>query len=285
MLYLRMKKPQLSHTKSTAELEARISALEAALLEKDAVLSKKGSAIQKLTQDVEYLAFQNDQMRRLIFGSKRERFIPQTHPDQLVFQFDAQIADVQATIKAEQEKVRVEYERTKAKKDHPGRMPLPKHLPVNEIVLEPIEDTTDMVCIGQEITEELDYTPAKLHINRYIRNKYITKEDDKAGQKQVIAPLNRPLHKCIASANLLAMIFTNKYLYHLPVYRTCQMLIQMGVAIPDSTLDSWTKLGASHIQPLYALHRLHVFREIYQMIDESPIKVQDRNKKGTCHQG
>jgi transposase len=280
-----MEKPQLSHTKSTAELEARISALEAALLEKDAVLSKKDSAIQKLTQDVEYLAFQNDQMRRLIFGSKRERFIPQTHPDQLVFQFDAQIADVQAAIKTEQEKVRVEYERTKAKKDHPGRMSLPKHLPVNEIVLEPIEDTTDMVCIGQEITEELDYTPAKLHINRYLRNKYITKEDDKAGQKQVIAPLNRPLHKCIASANLLAMIFTNKYLYHLPVYRTRQMLIQMGVTIPDSTLDSWTKLGASHIQPLYALHRLHVFREIYQMIDESPIKVQDRNKKGTCHQG
>jgi transposase len=86
-----------------------------------------------------------------------------------------------------------------------GRLQLPSHLPVNEIVLEPTEDTTDMVFIGQKISEELDYTPDKLHINRYIRNKYITKEDEKADQKQVIAPLNRPLHKCIASANLLVM--------------------------------------------------------------------------------
>lgn len=123
-------------------------------------------------------------------------------------------------------------------------MQLPNHLSVNEIVLEPEEDTSDMMCIGQEITEKLDYTPARLHINRYIRNKYITKENEKANQKQVIAPLNRPLHKCIARANLLGMIFTNKYLYHLPVYRTRQMLVQIGVAVPASTLESRIKLGA-----------------------------------------
>jgi len=35
-----------------------------------------------------------------------------------------------------------------------------------------------MVCIGKEITEELDFTPAKLYINRFIRRKYITKEDE-----------------------------------------------------------------------------------------------------------
>jgi transposase len=102
-------------------------------------------------------------------------------------------------------------------------------VPVNEIIMKSSEDTSDMTCIGQEITEGLDYTPAKLHINRYIRNKYITKEDEKANQKQVIAPLNRPLHKCIACAALLSMIFANKYMYHLPIYHTRKMLVQMGV--------------------------------------------------------
>jgi transposase len=285
-----MKNQPPSYNQNTAQLEARISALEAALLEKNAVITvnesaitDKDSAIQKLTQDVAYLSFQNDQLRRLIFGSKRERFIPQEHPSQPQLPFEAET--ISKVVKEEQEKIRLEYERKKVKKEHPGRMPLPSHLPVNEIVLEPSEDTTNMICIGQEVTEELDYTPAKLHINRYIRNKYITKEDEKADQKQVIAPLNRPLHKCIASANLLGMVFINKYLYHLPVYRTRQMLIQMGITIPDSTLESWIKLGANLLQPLYAIHRLHVFKEVYQMIDESPIKVQDHNKKGTCHQG
>lgn len=280
-----MEKQHYSNDQNTAQLEARISALEATLLEKEAVISEKEIAIQKLNQDVEHLAFHNDQMRRLIFGSKRERFIPQVHPDQLTLSFEEEAAAVSKAVKEEQETIRIEYQRKKVRKQHPGRMQLPDHLPVNETFIEPAEDTTGMVCIGQEITEELDYTPAKLHINRYIRNKYITKEDEKADQKQVIAPLNRPVHKCIASANLLGMIFTNKYLYHLPVYRTRQMLIQMGITIPDSTLESWIKLGANLLRPLYAVHRLHVFREIYQMIDESPIKVQDRSKKGMCHHG
>lgn len=59
----------------------------------------------------------------------------------------------------------------------------------------------------------------------------------------------------------------------------------MGVQLPSSTLESWVKLGAQLLHPLYAVHRLYVFREIYQMIDESPIKVQDRDKPGACHQG
>ena len=287
-----MEKQVISYPQIAAKFEARIAALEAAINAKDAVISdnntiisQSNNLIKKLTGDVEYLAFQNDQLRRLIFGSKAERFVPSSHPDQLTLDFEPQVAEIEASVKEEREKIRIEYERKKPKKEHPGRMQLPNNLPVVEIILEPTEDTSDMVCIGQEVTEELDFTPAKLHINRYIRNKYITKEDEKANQKQVISPLNRPIHKCIASTALLAMIFANKYLYHLPIYRTRQMLIQMGITIPDSTLESWVKLGANLIRPLFAVHRLYVFREIYQMIDESPIKVQDRNKKGTCHQG
>ena len=39
------------------------------------------------------------------------------------------------------------------------------------------------------------------------------------------------------------------------------------------------------IQPLFAVHRLFVSSEIYQQIDESPIKVQDREKPEGLHQG
>ncbi|SFE85401.1 hypothetical protein SAMN05444380_12071, partial [Thermophagus xiamenensis] len=103
-----MKKQHQSNI-HTAQLQARISVLEAMLLEKEAVISKKetvisekGSLIEKLNQDVEYLAFQNDQMRRLIFGSKRERFIPEVHPDQLTLSFEEEVAAVSKTIKEEQ---------------------------------------------------------------------------------------------------------------------------------------------------------------------------------------
>ncbi|QGY46941.1 hypothetical protein GM418_25755 [Maribellus comscasis] len=61
----------------------------------------------------------------------------------------------------------------KGRKNHPGRIPLPDHLPVEEIVLEPEEDTTGMKCIGREVTDQLELVPAKFFIKRFIRPKYI----------------------------------------------------------------------------------------------------------------
>jgi len=266
-------------------LKAKNTLLEQNLADKNSLISDKDSTISKLTADLEATKFHNEQLIRMIFGSKRERFVPTMDAQQLTLDFEPQATEIKEAVKTELESIRISFERKKPKKEHHGRMPLPSHLPVVETVIEPSEDTTNMVCIGKEITEELDYTPAKLHINRIIRPKYITKEDAVGNQKQVIALLDRPIPKCIASPALLTMIFTDKYIYHLPLYRILRRIIQMGVQLPSSTLESWVKLGAQHLQPLYAVHRLHVFREIYQMIDESPIKVQDKDKQGACHQG
>ena len=273
-----MNNQQNTDTFSTVSMRARIATLEMDLADKDSIISK-------LTMDLEAARFQNDQMRRMIFGSSRERFVSNIDINQLRIEFEPKAGEISQAVKAERELIRVAYERAKPKKEHHGRMQLPSHLPVVEIVIEPLEDTTGMLCIGREITDELDYTPPKLHINRFIRPKYITPEDEKGQQSQVIATLNRPIHKCMASAALLTMIFINKFIYHLPLYRTLKQIIQMGVPLPSSTLESWVKLGAELIRPLYALHRLYVFGEIYQMIDESPIKVQDKDKPGTCHNG
>ena len=273
-----MNDQQKSNPFSTNSLKAENAVLERTLAERDSVIAK-------LTSDNESYKFQIEQLRRMIFGSKRERFESVLDSQQLALEFEPKALEIEESVKAEREQIRVSYLRQKPKKEHPGRMALPSHLPVVEILIEPSEDTTDMIHIGREITEELDYTPGTLHINRIIRNKYITKEDELGNQKQVIAQLNRPIPKCMASAALLTMIFINKYIYHLPLYRTLAQIRQMGVPLPSSTLESWVRLGAELIRPLYAVHRLYVFREIYQMIDESPIKVQDRDKPGACHQG
>jgi len=280
-----MTNQQESSSISIDSLMAKIAILESNLADKDSIIADKDSSISKLTIDYEAAKFQNEQLRRMIFGSKRERFVPMLDSHQMIIEFEPKTAEIAEAVKIERELIRVAYERNKTPKEHHGRMVLPTHLPVVEIVIEPSEDITNMVCIGKEITEELDYTPAKLHINRFIRLKYITKEDENGNQKQVIAELNRPIPKCIASPALLSMIFTDKYIYHLPLYRTHKRIITMGVPLPSSTLESWVKLGAQVIHPLYAVHRLHVFSEIYQMVDESPIKVQDKDKPGACHQG
>ena len=219
----------------------------------------------------------------MLFGAKRERFVSNQHPDQLTLAFEVEEQQLEAQIQADIQKV--SYERQKTKKQHPGREALPSHLPVVETILQPTEDVSGMTCIGNEITDELEYTPARLFINRTIRPKYISKEDQNLVQKQVIAPLDRPIPKCIAGADLLANMAVEKYVFHMPIYRQLQRFIQNGVHIKSSTADSWLNLLAKHIQPLYSVHRTYVLATNYLQVDESPIKVQDKNKPGATHQG
>ena len=266
-------------------MEAALATKDVAISERDVVISEKSADLLRLSAELEAEKFKYAQLQRMIFGSKRERFVSSTFPEQFKLDFEPKALEIEQAVEAERETIRIAYERKKVKKAHPGRLALPSHLPVVETIIEPIEDTTGMVCIGREVTDELDYTPAKLYINRTIRPKYITKEDEQGNQKQVIAQLNRPINKCMASAALLSMIYTDKFIFHLPYFRIRQRVGQMGVLVPTSTFDSWTKRGAQHIKPLFAVHRLYVFGEIYQQIDESPIKVQDRDKPGTLHQG
>jgi transposase len=257
-------------------LEVKADALE---VKADALEVKA----EKLEITVEDLKFQLAQLKRMLFGTKRERFESNDHPEQLKLEFDIEENELKEAIVAEKEKI--SYERNKAKKSHPGREALPSHLPVVEITLEPSEDVSQMTCIGNEITDELEYTPAKLYINRYIRPKYITKENEAGNQKQVIAELDRPMPKCIAGPDLLANIVTSKYVYHLPIYRQLQRFMQEGVHVKSSTMDSWLSLVAKHVRPLFAVHKAYILRANYLQVDESPIKVLDRDKPGATHQG
>lgn len=259
-----------SQTKVVSKLESKANKLE--------------SVNAKLEQEVSYLKFQIEQFQRAMYGSKKERFIASENPEQLAIPFEIDEQEVADAVELVKEQIT--YEREKSAKKHQGRMALPSHLPVNEIVLEPIENIQGMKCIGQEITDELEYIPAKLFINRYIRNKYVTARDEKSNQQVKIASLDfRPIPKCIAGTNLLTQILIDKFVDHLPLYRQIQRFSREGVNIPSSIVDSWIRLVSQLLRPLYECHRQHTLKNGYLQADESPIKVQDTDKKGATHTG
>ena len=91
------------------------------------------------------LQFQLEQFKRLLFRSKRERFIAEINSDQMLLPF---VDQVKVTEEVTQ---KVEYIRKKNKREnHHGRLPLPSHLPVEEIIIEPKENTEDLKCIGKK---------------------------------------------------------------------------------------------------------------------------------------
>jgi transposase len=268
-----------------SRLESKASQLESKASQLESKASQLESKALKLESEVSNLKFQLDQLKRMIFGSKSERFIAANNPEQFQIPFDIDVQQVIQDVELVMEQITYERPKNKAKA-HPGRLALPSHLPVNEIILEPSEDVSLMKFIGNEITDELEYVPGKLEINRFIRPKYISQEDENQKQEVKIASLDfRPIDKCIAGPNLLAQITIDKYIDHLPIYRQLQRFSREEVIIPSSTIESWQRLLAQLLHPLYEVHKQYAIRNGYLQADESPIKVQDRDKKGSTHQG
>lgn len=244
---------------------------------------------EKLTEQQRRIASQQDQIaeyRRLIFGASRERFLAggEEHPYQTALPFTADEPELAG--RRQQHTEQITYQRRKASRDHhPGRVKLPEHLPVEQIDIYPDGDLSDQVCIGQEVTDELEHVPARFYIKRYVRYKYAPK--DPAGDGVRIGELpERVIDKGIPGPGLLAQVLIDKYVDHLPLYRQRQRFKRENIQIASSTLEGWVRQGLDRLQLLYD----HVVNEVrsqgYLQADETPIRVLDpNNKKGNSHRG
>ena len=234
--------------------------------------------------EIAALQFELNNLKRLIFGSKTERFVPAENNPSSQLTLDIQIESVSPETITKTTKV--EYTKTTTVSSparvHPGRAGLPEHLERREIVILPEESVEGYKKIGEEVTEELEYEPGSLFVNRYVRPKYARPDD--AGIT-IATMVDRPLPKAIAGAGLLAQIIIDKYVDHLPLYRQQQRFKREGINVAFSTLTDWVSNTCSLINPLYEALRKEVIQSSYLHADESPIKVLDRDKKGDTHRG
>ena len=243
---------------------------------------------QQQTNELRSVKHELEELKRLVFGVRSERFEPseqKKNPEQLSLGFEGTEPAV-----AEQTEVKtkeIAAHTRKANGTHKGRQPLPEHLPVEEIVIEPEEDTTGMKYIGDEITETVDYTPGILLKRRYIRRKYARVEVAEGQSEVLIGSLpNRPIHKGIAESGLLSYLLVSKYVDHLPFYRQIEQFKRNhDWNIQKSTLNDWFAACCSLLDPLYKALKAQVLQSDYLQADESPIKVLDNTKPKTTHQG
>ena len=262
------------------ELAGALNLLQPELQKKDQLIALHKE--QQQEKDLQILKLQHElfQLKKLVFGSKSERFQPQP-ASQLALALNEEQAAVASPLPPQQ----ISYQRRQsaAASKHPGRLPLPAHLPRKQIILEPQGvDTSLWKKIGQEITEELDYTPCRLFVRQYVRPKYA----HPSGAGVVIAELpERPIAKGVAGPALLSHILSSKFINHLPVYRQAQQFQREGVSLAASTINDWIKAACQLLEPLYQVLRGQVVSSDYLQADESPIQVLDKDKKGSTHRG
>jgi len=227
-----------------------------------------------LRQENAHLKEELGQLRRLIFGSKKERFIAPDSAQQVLFdQPDEEVTEV--------EKEQITYSRDKKKPGKAKRLLLPAHLPRKEEIIEPEGlDKENDELIGEKVTEVLEYTPGKFYIRRIVRPTYKQKD------RIITANLpTLPIPNGNAGASLLAYLFVSKYVDHLPYYRLVQIFKREGIRIAESTITGWFNHVSRLLEPLYD-HMLSRLKETaYIQADETPIPVQGSHKKGAIHKG
>lgn len=227
------------------------------------------------------LAFEMEQLKKLIYGSRSERFAT-TEQNSAQLSLGMQSEQVHASSVTGAQKISYTRKGKQGVKPdiHPVRTKLPDHLPRVQVILEPDDKPLGAVSIREEKTEELDFQPGHFFVRQYIRPVYVQEETF------IIADLpSRPLPKAIAGAGLLAQIVIDKYVDHLPLHRQQQRFSRDGLNIPYSTITDWVGSTCTLITPLYEALKKKVLHSPYLHADETPLKVLDKDKKGSTHRG
>ncbi len=232
---------------------------------------------QELAAQFQDVKFQLEQMKRMLFGKKSER----TVLDDTQLSLDG-FSGESSDEKAEKgEKQQIVITRSKPKKK-PVRTEIPSHIPRRREVLAPEDIPEGSRKIGEVITEILEYQQPVLYVRQIVREKYALPQD--AGL--IIPNLPTvPLPKSIAGASLLAQLLTGKYIDHLPFYRQQSMISRLGVELHRPTMSNWFDGTCQLLTPLYDKFVESILSSNYLQGDESPIPVQDKDKKGTLHKG
>jgi transposase len=258
-------------------LQKQVALLVESNNKKDQIIAARDLQIESLRAELQVL-------KKMIFGSKQERFLPFSVNDpQLSLDIKVESTASVSDIRTKQ----ISYTKTSVAVEpkplvHPGRMKLPESLRREQIIIEPAADTTDCKKIGEEITEVLEYAPGELYVKQYRRPKYA--KPDNGGV--VIGQLpSRPLQKAMAGEGMLAQIITDKYIDHLPLHRQMQRFERSGVKLAYSTLTDWVSDTCALITPLFEALKTEVLQSTYLHADETPIKVMDKDKKGETHRG
>ncbi|MDY0068125.1 MAG: IS66 family transposase [Steroidobacteraceae bacterium] len=170
-----------------------------------------------------------------------------------------------------------------ASKLKPGRRALAAHLPRREVrhELPAVERICDCGSplreIGAEVSEQLDYVPARVEVVRHVRVKYACPGCE-ACVKTAPAVV-QVLPKSNAAAGLLAQLVTAKYVDALPLHRQEAMFARHGVALPRATQAAWLIGLTAPLTPLMNLLDERLRESGYIRMDETPVQVIHSDEK------
>ncbi len=229
-----------------------------------------------LSEEVRWLKAQ-------LFGRSSEKSAPEISPDQNMLFNEAEVLAAIAAAE-EQESTQVVKIDGYERKKKPGRKAIPEQFPRTPVLHDIPEsekvcphDGTPLERIGEETSEQYDYTPPQLKVLRHERPKYSC---PCCHQGVKIAPVPvQLLPKSMASPSMLAHITTAKFVDGLPLTRQSKQLARLGLDLGAGTMGAWMNtIGGEKVVPLIHLMNEVMLTEPFIHCDETPLQVLKSEK-------
>ncbi len=252
-----------------------IETLQEGIAARDTQVATLECELKESRYDVAMLKLKVEDLLRRLYGASSEKLAK----GQLTLLGDApeveDVPDDEATHETPPEKRR---------KARGGRKPLPKELERERVIHEVPEEERMCACCGEtmepfaeDVTEELEYIPAKLFVKEHVRPKYACKACQEGVVQADLPP--RPIEKGRPGPGLLAHVLVSKYVDHLPLYRQSRIFDRFGIDLARSTLCDWVAVCVEEFEPIVAELRRAVLASKVVQADETPITVLQHHDK------
>ena len=245
------------------------------------IIAEQKTVITEQKTEINSLKHQLTNFQKIVFGSKQEHHKSIENPEQINLEFTEKV-DLDLPQDIELQKATYHRKAKNTKRTDYSKLYIPAHLERVVTIIEPLDKTDDMVKIGEEVTELLAITPQQFYVKQIIRPKYA--RANKEGVTIAELP-SRPIQGGIVDVSLLVMLLLDKYVDHLPIYRQQKKYERLGIKLAESTLGNWMAESIKLLEYLYVELIQRVRQSKYLQADETPIKVLDKDKKGTTHRG
>lgn len=222
--------------------------------------------------EIEHLKLLVAKLQRQQFGRRAEHL--DISPDQFILGLDSLLQEPPTPLAPTSD--------NPPNRRRPKRKPLPAHLP-REIEVHGIlggcpDCGGQLNYIGEDVSEQLEYVPARFKVIRQVRPKLACPCCHTL--HQTAAP-ERPIARGTAGPGLLAHVLVSKYCDHLPLYRQSQIFAREGVDLPRSTLAGWVAECSHLLTPLVEAIRRHTLSGKTLHADDTPVPVLEPGRGRT----
>lgn len=177
-----------------------------------------------------------------------------------------------------------------------GRQRLPDQLQRREMEhdltdaeKEALGGADNLVVIGREVTEQLEWEPSCLYVIRhvqltYARRKPLPESGLTLAEQNVLTASKppQPIDGGLPGPGLLAQVLTSKYADHIPLHRFERISGRHGVELSRKTTCGWAMQCADLFRPLYELMIQQVLTSGVIHADDTTVKIRDAQRKLKC---